>query len=234
MAKLLEDGVRAIEGVDAATTVETAGASEIRGIIATPGGRILMVLEDGLHKDVIRSLVRKHGRAAPIPHCVFSYMLRHYEPFRYAQLAVGRKVLSGADPMLSIDPPERAAAAAYTLDRIAYLLTMTRGEELFSGRKPFSVPLLEYAVKDGLAVRLLLRDGRLETDRRENAAQLRASFPEAYEALEEIRENVAQGRRRDARRASFRLLRLIAADIRELTDSSDLPPRIETNGGYPE
>lgn len=222
--KLLEAGVRAVTSV---TGAQVQGSGDgICGVISTHNGLVLTVLEGGLDPSVIGSILRARGKAAPapIPYCVFAYMIRQYNPFLHAKLAAGRTVISGRDPFEGVDPPDKEAFATCTMDRIAYLLTITRGEELFSACKPFSLPELERAVNDGLAVGLLLREGRVGTDPGDNATRFRSRFPESYRALEEIRGHVDRGRERDARRASFRLFRPIAADICGLASGGDSNP----------
>jgi hypothetical protein len=105
---------------------------------------------------------------------------------------------------------------AFTLDQIAYLLTMTRGAELLSTREPFSPPVLERAVTDGLAVHLLLRDGWVGSDWRAVEAACRSKFSEYYQELDAVRRYLAAGNGRAVQHASFRLLRPIATGILDL------------------
>jgi len=220
--KVLESAARTVAGV--ASPVPVANGNGVRGVISTDAGRVLMALEDGLETGVIRRLIRDHFRperdgTAPLllPHSLFAYMVCHYNPFLHSNLLLGRTVVSGEDPLLGIGPPGRSEFAAYTLNRIAYLLTMTRGEELLSARRTFSLPVLESAVTNGLAVSLFLRDDWVGSDKQAVDAECRSKFPECYRALQTIRDYLAAGREREARRASFRLFRTITAGILDLT-----------------
>ena len=219
--KALEAAAIAISGVT--PPAPTANGNGIRGVIQTDTGRVLVVLENGLDTGVLSRLIRAHlptdpGGGAPVllPHAVFEYMISHYKPYSYARLRSGRTVVSGEDPLPGISPPGRLEFEAFTLDRIGYLLTMTRGEELLSTRAPFSPPVLERAVTDGLAVHSLLRDGWVGSDWREVDAACRSKFPEYYLELDAVRGYLAAGNGREARRASFRLFRPIATGILDL------------------
>jgi hypothetical protein len=219
--KALEAAAMAVSGVT--SPVPTGNGNGIRGVISTDAGRVLVVLEDGLDPGVLSRLIRAHlppdpGRGAPVllPHALFEYVISHYKPYSHSKLQSGRTLVSGEDPLPGIRPPGKLAFEAFTLDRIAYLLTMTRGEELLSTREPFSPPVLESAVTDGLAVHLLLRDDWVGSNWRAVDAACRSKFSEYYRELEAVRGYLAAGNGREARRASFRLFRPIATGILDL------------------
>jgi len=222
--KALEGAAMAVCG--APSTVSTAQGDGIRAVIKTAKGRVLMVLEDRLDASMLGRLIQDHlpvkaGEGGPVllSHSLFAYMITHYNPYTDAHLRSSGTVVSGEDPLPVISPPGRLEFVSFTLDRLAYLLTVTRGEELFSTREPLPLSMLEKAVTSGLAVQLLLRDDWVGSDMRAVEAACRSAFPDYYRELDAVREYLAAGNDREARRASFQLFRPIALGILDLAEA---------------
>ena len=215
------------------------GAEGIWSVILRPDHTALFLIEDGLERKAIRRLVQASQHAWPgvqstpilLHRCLFTYLIRHDNPFHYSSLLRRRTIAFGTDPLTKIDPPGRAAFVGHTLDRIANILTFTRSEELLETATPLSVSALETSLNRALAVRLLLGSDWISPHPHENAARRRSAFPECFRALEEIKGHSAAGREEAARRASFQLFRSLASEVRDLMSHADREGRLAGAAG---
>jgi hypothetical protein len=179
------------------------------------------LIEDGLERGAIRRLVESCLQGWPgmtatpilLHRCLFSYLVRHENPFYYSKLLRRRTVGFGTDPLAGIAPPSVEALAGHTLDQIANVLTFPRREELLSAAKPLRLSALVTSLNRALTAKLLFRGEDLSPIAEENALRARSAFPESVRAFEEIEGQLAEGREEAARRAAFCLFRSLASDI---------------------
>jgi hypothetical protein len=190
-------------------------------VIRTGSGKVLIVTEDGLERDVLDRVIAASHRQwtaeadAPVvlPRRVFAYLIRVNNPYFYSRLLSKRMIVFGTDPLEEIAPPGRGAFAAYTLSRIAHTLAFTRSDTVFSRSEPLSLAQCEPSLEGAMAVRLLLRDDWISPHRPEVAARWRSEFPECAVAFDQVKHLLAEGRDQTARQVFFHLFRPIARDI---------------------
>jgi hypothetical protein len=183
-------------------------------------GQTILVIDDDLEMDVIarhvaaaqRDRLGTRGTSLVLPRSVLAYLLRHFDPFWYAQLLERAELLEGPHPLNDIAPPGPEELAHSAMDRMANLSTFVRGHELFSE------PLTATFVREQLD-RMLIAASLLRTNGHSSptSAQGEASeFAEYERALEEVERFLGVGEQRAARQAAFNALRSV------LTNAPDL------------
>ena len=154
-------------------------------MIRTGTGKVLIVTEDGLEREVLDRVIEASHRPgageadAPVvlPRRVFAYLIRVNNPYFYSGLLSKRIIVFGTDPLAEIAPPGRGAFAAYTLSRIAHTLAFTRSDTVFSRSEPLSLADCETSLERANAVRLLFRDDWISPHRPEVGGALEIGVP---------------------------------------------------------
>jgi predicted nucleotidyltransferase len=203
----------------------------IKSVIVNSFNKIFVVLETALDAPTLKTCMEtmiqvfpdKSRMPAIVSASMFEYILRHYEPFKYAHFMAHRRLVFGEDLLSRIQAPSRNSLIDYLLGRVPNLLTFPRSYTVILGYAPtaFGVRELECTVEQCLLLKLYLEKRVVQPSYDKLLVECENHYSEYFVELRSLKET----RHANSSQEWFGFLRGLANDVRrcltKLPDSVD-------------